>query len=566
MSIPRRLISKLDEVFQGDKDFRRSPLRHLLKSNTTPSDSEVIAIRALISEAEASIEELHCRFPTRLNRASQVIESQLLNTIEAHRALLSPVRYLPSEILQEIFLHYADSQGPNVTIAEMPWCLGHISRRWRKIALSLPSLWDNIPTICSGLKRSYAQVLIYLLRRSGTSATLKLKIVPRPESYGKHYDSVIKNIMLHSERIERLCIEVNETTMPLLQGLKGRLPNLRILRVLYYDPTPIIDIFETAPALRQVSVVGYSSVRVLLPWSQITHFEEQRDGRVGKLGLFSSSSLHSLTNLDIRRCYRCGESPLLSLYRPTTLPNLRTLRVVIWNCDDKDVDLFLESLTIPAVEVMKIRYMGSLIPRLVSMFSGFRGPSRLQKLAFRTILLQTGELSALLKLTPHLVELDIDIPPASDLLRLIYSEGEVMLVPMLQALYMHIPVLTTAQIELLDTLAQVRCGLAIRKDSENATMLSLSPGTWTTLLTLRVFFHSAKSRDSSEKILNNWSSSFTLKEANAISMLRQRWNRDYIREGPSLESILSGIECHEITNKVLHVGLFFWMLAYQISH
>ena len=76
------------------------------------------------------------------------------------------------------------------------------------------------------------------------------------------------------------------------------------------------------------------------------------------------------------------------------------------------------------------------------MLSGSHGPSRLQKLAFRTIPLQSGELRALLNLTPHLIELEIDIPPADDLLRLIYGEGEVMLAPMLQALHMHNSVLT----------------------------------------------------------------------------------------------------------------------------
>ena len=101
----------------------------------------------------------------------------------------------------------------------------------------------------------------------------------------------MKNIMLHSERIERLCIEVNKTTMPLLQVfIKGRLPNLRILRVRYYVPAPNIDVFETALALRQVTIRGYknNNVRVLLPWSQITHFEENLPGeRVGKLLCFS---------------------------------------------------------------------------------------------------------------------------------------------------------------------------------------------------------------------------------------------------------------------------------------
>ena len=568
----------MDEVFRGDKDFRRSPLRHLLKSNATPSDSEVTAIRAFISEAEASLEELHRRFPTG-DHASQAIESQLLKTIEAHRALLSPVRYLPSEILQEIFLHYADSQleGRNVTIRAVPWRLGHISHRWRKIALSLPSLWDNIPEIYlsqSGLEQSYFRALIYLLQRSGTSPTLKLNITGQPSgwSHRKGYKSptgIIERIMLHSERIEQLRIEVNDSTMSLLQGFKGRLLNLRILRVLYCVHAPNVDIFETAPALRQVAIEGLyyqeSSVTVLLPWSQITHFEEELRGeRVGKFMLLSSSSLHSLTNLDIHRppCrFQVDGSALLSPYRPTTLPNLRTLRIVIYDiydCDYKDIDLFLESLTIPAVEVMKIRCMGPLIPRLVSMFSGSRGPSRLQKLAFRTILLQPGQLSALLNLTPHLVELDIDLPPVVDLLRIIYSEGEVVLVPLLQVLYIRIP--RNAQIEHIDTLAEVRCESGIRKDSEDAAMLSLCPGTWTTLHTLRLFFQSGEIRDSQQRILNKWTSSLNSDETNAIEVIRERWNQS-INDGSLFEEILSFIECYEITNKILRVGVFFWTPA-----
>ena len=361
----------MDEVFRGDKDFCRSPLRHLLKSNATPSDSEAIAIRALITEVEASIEELRRRFPTR-DRASQVIESQLLEFIEAHKALLSPVRYLPSEILQEIFLHYSDNRGPNITIGTMPWRLGHISHRWRKFALSLPSLLDNLPKIYlsyPGLERSYVRALSCLLRRSGTSPTLKLNICRQFPAFGslrRRYESptsITKEITLHSERIKQLCIEVNRTTIPLLQGLKGRLPNLRNLCVLYYMPSPSIDVFETAPALRQVALGGLyldGSISVLLPWSQITHFEDGRVGRVGELMLLSSSSLGSLTNLDIYRplCLHHVDGSALSYpYRPTTLSNLRTLRVVIYDCDYEDVDLFLKSLTIPAVEVMQILSM-----------------------------------------------------------------------------------------------------------------------------------------------------------------------------------------------------------------
>ena len=546
-SIPRNLITKLEAVFLGDNlnDIRRSRLRHLLKSNTTPSDSEIIAVRALISNAEASIEELH-RHSTTLGQESLVIESQLLRSIEAHRAVLSPVRYLPTEILLEIFFHYADNPRPR--IATMPWRLGHISRRWRKIALSLPSLWDNIPKIylTEGghlQEQSYLRSMVCLLRRSGSSPTLKVNIIGHP--YGslilgkrhKRPTGIIKEIIRHSERIEQLRILVNDiTTMHLFQGFKGRLPNLRILRVRYYAFAPNFDVFEIAPALRQVAIGGSykdSTLRVLLPWSQITHFEEELPfERVGKL--VPLSSLQSLTNLDIYRASRLcfGEFDLLPPYRPTTLPNLRTLRVLIYDYDYQYVDLFLESLSIPAVEVMKILHMAPLIPHLVSMFSGSRGPSRLQKLAFRTIPLQTGELSALLKPTPHLVELDIDVPPAGDLLRLIYGEGEVILVPMLQALYIRIPVLTAvAQIEHLDSLAKVRCELDNSEDSDDATTLSLGSGTRTRapLHTLRIVFDSVQSRDKTQKILNNWSSFYTPEEDEAIDMIDLCCNREDIR-------------------------------------
>ena len=568
MSIPRHLITKLEEFFRG---VRRSSLRHLLKSNAAPSDLEVITIRALITDAEVSIEKLHRRFPER-NLASKVTESQLLKIIEVHRALLSPVRYLPSEILQEIFLHYTDNSNPNATIATMPWRLGHISHRWRKIALSIPSLWDDIPKINILLEkpsRSYVRALICLIRRSCTP-TLKFSIDGYPFPRKVPITPIIKEIILHSERIEQLRIEVNRVTMRLFQGFKGHLPNLRILR-LYINTHEVsnLDVFETAPALQQVTIGGFyreASFMFLLPWSQITHFEEELPHqRAQARQLVPPASLHSLTYLHIYRfpCH-CDESALRFPYLPITLSNLLTLKVVIYDHGYKNVDLLLESLTIPAVEVMKIRYMEPLIPHLVSMFSGSRGPSRLQKLSFRTIRLQPGELSALLNLTPHLVELDITVPPADDLLRLIYGEGGVMLVPMLQALYMDSPVLTTStQTEHFDTLAQVRCDLGSRKDSKDGTMSSLVSGTrtWTTLHTLRLVFNSAESRDFSQKILNNWLSFFTPEESKAIDMISLCCDYCPSRDESFAENVFTCIEQYEITNKVLHVGVPLWMLA-----
>ena len=501
---------------------------HLFQSNTPPSESEIITIRASISDAEAYIEELRRRrVPTR-------IHAKLLKFIEVHKALLNPVRYLPSDVVQEIFLCYADDRAHdrshsqlNNPIAIIPWSLGHISHRWREIALSLPSLWDNIPKTSIGkilnakpnLQRSYIPAWTCLIQRSGASPSLKLDINCCLETkVTKH--PIVDEIIRHSERIEKLHIVLNHTNLHLFHGFKDRLPNLRILHLdlaVSSDEMHSLDVFETAPALWKVTLGGHKTdqVKVALPWSQITHFEEQlQNKRIGPpFVLFSS--LTSLTHLDIDRYLFNGLIPL-TLYEPITLPNLRTLRMILphFNRCDEEIAMFLESLTIPTVEVITVKYMGSLVPRLLSMLSRSHEPSRLRKLSLSTIPLPAGELRSLLQLTPHLIELDINVPPVLDLYALISDEG---IVPMLQVLYIHsFATVGRAQAKYFNKLAQSRCELG-RKDSEEATMPSLANRT--PLDKLSIVLTSAEDRDYSQKTLNNWWPFLNQEESRTLEVL-----------------------------------------------
>jgi hypothetical protein len=167
-----------------------------------------------------------------------------------------------------------------------------------------------------------------------------------------------------------------------------------------------------------------------------------------------------------------------------------------------DTGIFLDSLTIPAVEVIKISLPGSLVPHLVSMFSRSHEPSRLQKLAFRSIPLQEGELSTLLNLVPQLIELDISVPPMADILRLINCEEDVKLVPMLRALYLHnMDSFLPEWMECFQHLAEVRCEQGC-KDSKDAIKSSLASRN--TLDMLRIVFNSVKNRHFSQLLLNEW--------------------------------------------------------------
>ena len=588
-ALPLRTLRSIGNHWR-DKGISKSPLLHLLKSNVAPSDSEIITIRALITEVENQIEELHQNRRNHLP-ASQATESRLLEFIQVHKALLSPVRYLPSDVLQEIFLHYC---GHNThSISMVPWRLGHISRRWREIALSIPALWDNIPVVILNQKShpnpSYVRAITYLVERSGTSPTLKFKISYPVWRKNTPESPIFKTIVRHSERLELLsmCIYDMHTTMQ-FKGLKGRLSNLRDLTLslpsTYSNDGRSLDIFETAPALRRVVLLGSypgDSIRLLLPWSQITHFSDiLRSESVAPY--VPLSSLPSLSYLYIDKdTFQASEgvtiiSPALrdpsthpSHYEPVTLSNLHTLKIH-GHCNG-DTGIFLDSLTIPAVEVIKISLLGSLVPHLVSMFSRSHEPSRLQKLAFRTIPLQAGELSALLKLIPQLIELDISVPPMADILRLTAcdSEGNVILVPMLRALYMHdMDSCPSKSMECFKSLAQGRCELG-GKDSEDVIKPSLIPTRNRNRLDmLRIIFNSTKNRHISQIILNNWY--FTREEDETIDMFfgwSVRLSTDLFKDdGVSipkrehnylgmLDELFTCIElCEAITINVLRVG------------
>ena len=118
--------------------------------------------------------------------------------------------------------------------------------------------------------------MICLIQLSGP--TLKLNIGGYPPLWGRTMAKVqvpeslvIKEIWRYSERIKQLRIEVDNATMPLsFKGFKRRLSNLRILCVhLTVNEVRDFDVFEIAPALRQVTIQGlnqYSSIRLPHPF------------------------------------------------------------------------------------------------------------------------------------------------------------------------------------------------------------------------------------------------------------------------------------------------------------
>ncbi|KAJ6578969.1 hypothetical protein B0H10DRAFT_1836130, partial [Mycena sp. CBHHK59/15] len=68
----------------------------------------------------------------------------LVNLIDAHLALVSPVRRLPDDVVWEIFAASLPSEYAVMDGAESPLLLWKICRLWRHLALSTPRLWASL--------------------------------------------------------------------------------------------------------------------------------------------------------------------------------------------------------------------------------------------------------------------------------------------------------------------------------------------------------------------------------------------------------------------------------------
>ncbi|KAJ7615855.1 hypothetical protein FB45DRAFT_801477 [Roridomyces roridus] len=126
---------------------RESPFQKSLFTNDVLSDAECGHVRHFMSgpQAEAaSLTQEIIRLQSQLDELSAKRDS-LHQFIDAHLALVSPVRRLPEDLVREIFvacLH--PKENATLRASDAPMLLCHITRYWRNVALSTPPLWTSL--------------------------------------------------------------------------------------------------------------------------------------------------------------------------------------------------------------------------------------------------------------------------------------------------------------------------------------------------------------------------------------------------------------------------------------
>ncbi|KAJ7437755.1 hypothetical protein FB451DRAFT_1570569 [Mycena latifolia] len=122
-----------------------SPFTSKLGTNYCPRDEEITQIKTLLADPILRLKHLSKEI---LQKALDKLSEERVRLsayVDAHRALISPVRRLQHDIVREIFIASLPSHRNCVMSAvEAPVLLGRICSSWRSIYLSTPRLWSSI--------------------------------------------------------------------------------------------------------------------------------------------------------------------------------------------------------------------------------------------------------------------------------------------------------------------------------------------------------------------------------------------------------------------------------------
>ncbi|KAJ6562713.1 hypothetical protein DFH09DRAFT_1159462 [Mycena vulgaris] len=268
-------------------------LKEHLGTNYVPSTLERTQIQELctkgyqkLSKVKEEIEIDRCRLVTSNGR-----RVALNDRIYPYSALISSMRALPPEILQEIFMACLPASHDAVMhTSEAPLLLGRICSAWRAISLSTPSLWSSLHLVIPRPSRGFAflvddpavtqrrEGLRTWLQRSGT-CPLSISVV-NESTLDSITQECLDTILSYSCRLRSLALRhVSDEVMSGLHSLRSKdVPLLEGIEIVDTTSDPwstteskYLAFYSVPPNLRTVSLKCDVGRRLpMCSWNRIT--------------------------------------------------------------------------------------------------------------------------------------------------------------------------------------------------------------------------------------------------------------------------------------------------------
>ncbi|EDR04257.1 uncharacterized protein LACBIDRAFT_304790 [Laccaria bicolor S238N-H82] len=331
-----------------------SPYASNLHTNYTPTESEIPQIKEFLTDPLKRLSSLDAE----IERVQSILDElrhercALSDEIEAHRALISPIRRIPFDVLGEIFVHcLPDGRNAVMSSREAPILLGRICSAWRSIALSTPRLWASLhiptpmeisetgqvlaqpePTFIAKMERRCEGAREWIGRSRESPISISICIPTHVYSYElqpssmKTFEVAVAQILASSHRWRKVDFratkdsftrlqQLAEDAVPLLESLVIAGGSLRAWDPLASDSSGRWTKFSgllSARKLRKLSLSYLKEDLLSLPvrWSQLTHLNLDLD-IPAKFGRTSRGLRYSDIIKVLRRCpllVSCGLS------------------------------------------------------------------------------------------------------------------------------------------------------------------------------------------------------------------------------------------------------------------
>lgn len=240
-----------------------------------PSDEK---IKSSISKTETDLrrcnEEIECLQVQiiALENEKRLIERNAVG----YTSLLAPIRKLPSELLQQIFLFVCDDNFISDCFRIPPATLVQVCSSWKNLASSAHRLWSIITLVVSDRFSPDAWVALELLLEKSGSVPLDLNItINHMATFSA--SSSLDMLVRQSRRWSRLelCLDYQlfDDVCRVLRPIQGNLPLLEHLEFNAGRQSlsgRVLDVFQDASRLRSVKLSHESSPDVIiLPWQQL---------------------------------------------------------------------------------------------------------------------------------------------------------------------------------------------------------------------------------------------------------------------------------------------------------
>ncbi|KAJ6486264.1 hypothetical protein DFH09DRAFT_1291618 [Mycena vulgaris] len=240
---------------------------------------------------------------------------------------------LPVELIDRILVKTVEGEALDQS---PPWALALVDRRWREIAVRIPTLWTKLSAPHPGA-RSVEQLTIQTGRVFNAPVTVSFGST-RSRNLTGHPPIELLKVMAN---VSRLWVSADLHLLPEHMGALTQVENqiqllesLTISLLQPLDPrktTAALPItsnpFGNAPSLRTVQLSAWEHhTRILLPWPQLTRIFAPWSAE------FCQTVLMSTPNLEVLELFCLTDLDDEFIYIPSVhLPQLRSLQIPHFN-------------------------------------------------------------------------------------------------------------------------------------------------------------------------------------------------------------------------------------------